>query len=59
MIRLQVRAVDQKRGLGLDLALLQRRRFEIADQVTGARGGILGPGPPGVEPGVSAVTPGR
>src|SRR5689334_11291815 len=37
MIRLQVRAVHQKRGLGLDLAILQGRRLEIADQVTGAR----------------------
>jgi hypothetical protein len=31
MIRLQVLVVDQKRGLGLDLAVLQRRRLEIAD----------------------------
>ena len=51
MIRLQVRAVHQKRGPGLDLAALQRRRLEIADQVTGARRRILGPGHPGVEPG--------
>ena len=51
MIRLQVRAVHKKRGLGLYLALLQRRRLGIADQVTGARRGILGPGYPGVEPG--------
>src|SRR6266446_2280200 len=51
MIRLQVRAVHQKRGLGLDLAVLQRRRLEIADQVAGARRGILGPGHPAVEPG--------
>src|ERR1700730_1036953 len=34
VIRLQVRAAHQKRGLGLYLAVLQRRRFEIADQVT-------------------------
>jgi hypothetical protein len=51
MIRLRVRAVHQKRGLGLHLAVLQRRPLEIADQVTGARRGILGPGHPGVEPG--------
>jgi hypothetical protein len=35
MIRLQVRAAHQKRGLGLHLAVPQRRRLEIADQVTG------------------------
>src|SRR5713101_7535910 len=51
MIRLQARAVHQKRGLGLYLAVLQRRRLESTDQVTGARRGILGPGHPGVEPG--------
>src|SRR6266478_2502496 len=51
MIRLQVRAVHQKRGLGLDLAILQRRHLEVADQVTGARRGILGPGHPAIEPG--------
>jgi hypothetical protein len=34
MIRLQVRAVRQKRGLGLYLAVLQRGRIEIIDQVT-------------------------
>src|SRR6202011_6011639 len=32
IIRLQVRAVHQKRSLGLDLAVLQRRGFEIADR---------------------------
>ena len=32
MIRLQVRAVHQKRGLGLHLTVLQRRRLEIAAQ---------------------------
>jgi hypothetical protein len=37
MIRLQVQAVDQKRGLGLDHAVLQPRGFEIADQVTARR----------------------
>src|SRR6202011_2332213 len=51
VIGLQVRAVHQKRGLGLDLAALQPHCLEIADQVTGARRGILGPGHPGVEPG--------
>src|ERR1700730_1044074 len=45
MIRLQMRAVHQKRGLRLDLAVLQPRRLEIADQVTGARRGILDPRP--------------
>src|SRR2546429_8885180 len=44
MICLQVRAVHQKRGPGLNFAVLQRRRFEIADQMAGARRGILGPG---------------
>jgi hypothetical protein len=47
MIRLQVRAVDQKRGPRLDFAVFQRRRLAIADQVAGARRGILGPGDPG------------
>jgi hypothetical protein len=42
MIRLQVRAVHQKRGTDLDLAVLQRRRLEIADQAAGARRRILG-----------------
>ena len=51
MIRLQVRAVHQKGGPGFNLAVVQRRRFEVADHVTGARRGILGPGHPGVEPG--------
>src|ERR1051326_8139301 len=49
-IRLQMRAVHQKRGPGLSFAVLPWRRFEIADQVTGARRRILGPGHPGVEP---------
>ena len=31
-IRLQVRAVYEKRGLGLHLAVLRRRRIEIADR---------------------------
>ena len=51
MIRLQVRAIHQKRGPGLNFAVRQRRRLEIADQVTGARRRVLGPGHPGVEPG--------
>jgi hypothetical protein len=37
VIRLQVQAVYRKRSPGLYLAVRQRRRFEIADQVTGAR----------------------
>src|ERR1700730_10824927 len=32
MIRLQMRAAHQKRGLGLYLAILRRRRIEIADR---------------------------
>jgi hypothetical protein len=52
VVALEMRAVHDKRGLGLYLAVLQRRRrLEIADQVTGARRGILGSGDPGVEPG--------
>jgi len=51
MIRLNVRAVHQKRSLGLHLTVLQRRRLKIADQVTGARRGVLGPRHPGTEPG--------
>jgi hypothetical protein len=47
MIRLQVRAVDQKPGLGLDLAVLQRRRFEIARL---RRDGTFSPSHPAVEP---------
>jgi hypothetical protein len=39
MIRLQVRAVHQKRGLGLQLAVLQRCHLRIAYQVAGARQG--------------------
>src|SRR5260370_32877615 len=46
-----MRAVDQERGLGLHLAPGERRHLEIADQVTGARGWILGPGHAGVEAG--------
>src|SRR5271155_4221914 len=42
MICLEVRAVDQKRGFGLDLAVVQRSGLEIADQVAGARRRILG-----------------
>jgi hypothetical protein len=53
MIRLQVRAVDQRRGRGLDLAVFQRCGLEISYQVTGARRRTLGPGRPGVEPGHS------
>ena len=34
MIRLQMRAVHRKRGLGLYLAVLKRGRLEIIDQVT-------------------------
>src|SRR6516162_11294429 len=49
MVGLQVRAVHQKRGPGLRLAVLQPHRFEIADQVAGTRRRILGPGHPGVE----------
>ena len=37
MIRLQMRALHQKRSLGLDLAILQRRRLGIADQVIAPR----------------------
>jgi hypothetical protein len=52
MVRLQVRAVYEKRSWP------RPRRspacaFEIADQATGARRGILGPGHPSVEPGHS------
>src|SRR5260370_3510290 len=46
-----MRAVDQERGLGLHLAPGERRHLEVADQVTGARGWILGPGHAGVEAG--------
>jgi hypothetical protein len=34
VIRLKMRAVDHKRGLGLYLTVLQRGRLEIIDQVT-------------------------
>ena len=47
----QMRAVHEKRGPGLSLAVLPRRHFEVADQVTGARRRILGPGHAGLEPG--------
>ena len=39
VIGFEMRAVYQKRGPGLDLAVLQRYCLEIADQVTGARRG--------------------
>ena len=40
VIDLQVRAVHQKRGLGLHLTAFQRLGLEIADQATGARWGL-------------------
>ncbi len=51
MVGFEVRAVDEKRGPGRDLAVLRRCCFEIADEVAGARGRVLGPGHAGVEPG--------
>jgi hypothetical protein len=49
MIRLQVRAVYEKRGLASPFC--SGAALEIADQGTGARRRVLGPGHSGVEPG--------
>jgi hypothetical protein len=48
MIRLQVHAVDQKRGLGLDLAVFQRPSSRLPIRLR--RDGIFGPSHPAVEP---------
>src|SRR5438552_9086264 len=42
MLGIQVREVHQKRGLGLDLGVLLRRRLEITDHGTAARDFIFG-----------------
>src|SRR5207248_5480828 len=50
VIRLQMRTVDKKGSPGLYLAVVLRRRLEIADQVAGARRWILRPRHATVEP---------
>src|SRR5947209_10642834 len=49
-IRIEMRELHQECGLGPNLPAVEQRRYQVADQVTGARRRVFGPRHAGVEP---------